>query len=74
MMIKLRLATAHDLPALKRLITQSVRRLSAGYYTSQQIESALIHVFGVDTQLIEDGTYFVAESENEIVGWNPVQV
>ena len=30
--------------------------------------SALSHVFGVDTQLILDGTYFVAEVEKQIAG------
>jgi predicted N-acetyltransferase YhbS len=68
MNIHLRLATRNDIPALKQLIPESVRHLSKGYYSEEQIESALIHMFGVDTQLIEDGTYFVAESEGQIVG------
>jgi len=38
------------------------------YYSGRQIASALAHVFGVDTQLIEDGTYFVAEAEKRIAG------
>jgi GNAT superfamily N-acetyltransferase len=42
--------------------------LGAAYYTPKQIASALSHVFGVDTQLIVDGTYFVAEVEHQIVG------
>jgi predicted N-acetyltransferase YhbS len=68
MAIELRLATAEDIPALRELIPLSVRTLSQGYYTPAQIESALIHVFGVDTQLIADGTYFVAEDAGQIVG------
>lgn len=28
----------------------------------------MIHIFGVDTQLITDGTYYVAEIDNQIVG------
>ena len=64
-----RLATEADLPALRALVPLSVRGLSAGHYTSGQIESALHHVFGVDTQLIADGTYFVAETPaGQIVG------
>jgi GNAT superfamily N-acetyltransferase len=66
--IQLRLATTDDIPALRELIPASVRALSEGYYTPAQIESALTYVFGVDTQLIEDGTYFVAESDAQIVG------
>ena len=51
MTIDLRLATTDDIPALQELIPVSVRALSQGYYTPAQIESAVIHVFGVDTQL-----------------------
>jgi GNAT superfamily N-acetyltransferase len=53
---------------LEALIAASVRGLSIGYYSPEQIESALIHVFGVDSQLIADGTYFVAELDGQIVG------
>jgi GNAT superfamily N-acetyltransferase len=38
-----------------------VRELSAGFYTPAQIEAALVAVFGVDTQLIMDGTYYVID-------------
>ncbi len=62
-MQRLRLATPADVPELGRLIEQSVRALSAGYYTGPQIESALVHVFGPDTQLIADQTYYVIEGE-----------
>jgi GNAT superfamily N-acetyltransferase len=64
----IRLAKMDDLAALEKLIAQSVRLLSVEFYTSEQIESALVHVFGVDTQLIADGTYFVAEAEDQLVG------
>ena len=60
MNVQIRLATADDIPALRTLIRESVMTLSAGHYTSEQIASALSHIFGVDTQLILDGTYFVA--------------
>ena len=62
-MLTLRLATPVDIPGLRDLIEQSVRALSLGYYTSPQIESALRYVFGPDTQLIADRTYYVIESE-----------
>jgi len=68
MAIGFRLATVQDIPSLKQLIPQSVRALSAGYYTAQQIESALVHIFGVDSQLIADRTYFVAIADDQLVG------
>jgi GNAT superfamily N-acetyltransferase len=58
----LRLATEDDIPALHALIEVSVRGLQAGDYTPAQIEGALGTVLGLDTQLIRDRTYFVAES------------
>src|SRR5687768_6961418 len=64
----IRQAGREDIAMLERLIQESVRFLSTGYYTTQQIESALVNLFGVDTQLIEDGTYYVVEVEGRIVG------
>ena len=58
----LRLATDSDIPVLHTLIEASVRGLQAGDYTSAQIEGALGTVLGLDTQLIRDQTYFVAEA------------
>jgi GNAT superfamily N-acetyltransferase len=66
--VNIRLANLADIAALEELIRESVSVLSAEFYTSGQIASALTHVFGVDTQLIVDGTYFVAEIANEIAG------
>ncbi|MGA2650694.1 MAG: GNAT family N-acetyltransferase [Terracidiphilus sp.] len=57
----LRLATEEDVPSLHALIEASVRGLQAGDYTQAQIEGALGTVLGLDTQLIRDKTYFVAE-------------
>lgn len=66
--VNIRLATTADIPELAQLIAESVRRLSLHHYTAAQIESALRNVFGVDTQLILDQTYFVAEIAGQIVG------
>ena len=60
MAFALRVATDADVPALNDLIPLSARALSAGVYTERQIESAITYIFGVDSQLIADGTYFVA--------------
>jgi GNAT superfamily N-acetyltransferase len=66
--IAVRVAKAADLPLLRELIPESVRALSRGYYTAEQIESAIRHVFGVDTQLVADGTYFVAQLGDAVAG------
>lgn len=68
MPISIRPATMNEILALEQLIANSVRALSIGYYTQEQIESALVHVFGIDTQLITDGTYFVAEADGRLAG------
>ena len=62
MQFMIRTAAPGDVPALTRLIENSVRELQAGEYTAAQRESALRHVYGVDSQLIADGTYFVVET------------
>ncbi len=69
----IRKATLVDQDFLKELIAQSIRTLGADVYSSEQIEAALKGAFGVDTQLIQDGTYFVVEQNGTIVacgGWS----
>jgi GNAT superfamily N-acetyltransferase len=64
----LRLASEADVPALEELIPLSVRALQAAYYSTAQMDAALGPVFGVDRQLIRDGTYFVAERDGVLIG------
>ncbi len=59
----IRQAVPADIPALRVLIEGSVRHLQAEHYTSSQLESALETVYGVDSQLIADGTYYIAEAQ-----------
>jgi GNAT superfamily N-acetyltransferase len=69
----LRLAYDSDIPKLEALIGRSVRELQSAYYSTQQMDGALGSVFGVDRQLIHDGTYFVAEQDEAIIacgGWS----
>jgi GNAT superfamily N-acetyltransferase len=76
--IRLREASQADVPRLHEIIEASVRGLQAADYTPRQIEGALRSVYGVDSRLIADGTYFVAETDTpdgelEIVacgGWS----
>lgn len=62
---KLRAATAADIPVLQQLIERSGIGLSAGFYTPEQAQAITREVFGVDTQLVEDGTYFLIEDEDD---------
>jgi N-acetylglutamate synthase-like GNAT family acetyltransferase len=66
--ITLRLATPDDTAALHDLIAASVRGLMEGEYSSAQLEEALGTWLGLDSQLIADKTYFIAEAEGNIVG------
>ncbi|MCC6793357.1 MAG: GNAT family N-acetyltransferase [Thermomicrobiales bacterium] len=67
MSLVVRLATGADIPELRELIPASARGLSDGY-SERQIERALGAVFGVDSQLIADGTFYVAEWDGRIAG------
>jgi GNAT superfamily N-acetyltransferase len=69
----IRVARFDDVPALERLIAASARGLTRPDYTSEQVEAALGTAWGVDTQLIRDSTYFVAEFAGKLVacgGWS----
>jgi len=64
----LRLATREDIPALRELIEWSVRVLQRDDYSPEQLEAALGTVYGVDTQLILDGSYYVVETASAAKG------
>ena len=64
----IRKATLGDRPAIEELIKASARSLSRGDYSERQIEAAVATVFGVDTNLILDETYFVADRSGTLIG------
>jgi GNAT superfamily N-acetyltransferase len=66
--VNIRHATSDDRAAITQLIAASARYLSREHYDEAQIETAIATVFGVDTDLIDDGTYFVVEISGEMVG------
>ena len=69
----LRLARTDDIPALEMLIEESVRTLQTNDYSIAQMDGALGSVFGVDRQLIHDGTYFIVAQDKALVacgGWS----
>jgi len=69
----LRPARFDDIPALESLIKDSARALSRDDYSDAEIEACVTHVFGVDSELVADGTYYVAEADGEPLacgGWS----
>lgn len=66
--MRIRPATRDDIPLLNALITRSARELSRGFYTEAETEAAIRFVFGVDTSLVDDGTYFVVEDGATLLG------
>jgi GNAT superfamily N-acetyltransferase len=66
--VRLRLATLDDIPILSGLISDSARQLSRGFYSDAEAESAIKYVFGVDTALVNDGTYYVANLGDALAG------
>jgi GNAT superfamily N-acetyltransferase len=64
----IRKARLDDKERIKELIAESARELSREYYSHEQIEAAIQTVFGVDTDLILDESYVVAETATQIVG------
>src|SRR5664279_3553459 len=64
----LRKVNLSDRDSLRELIAISAIELSRGYYKPEQVTAALQGAFGVDTSLIDDGTYFVAQAKSEVIG------
>jgi GNAT superfamily N-acetyltransferase len=62
--LTLRPARLADLPAIESLIERSARALSVGYYADSQVAGLVRHVFGADTRLVRDGTYYLLEAED----------
>ena len=65
---EVRKARLEDREAITQLIAESARRLSREHYGDEQIEAAIAFVFGVDSSLIEDETYFVADQDGMLIG------
>lgn len=63
-----RLATLEDVPRLTAVMDAAICELQRGFLEDEQIEASRA-VMGIDTQLIEDGTYFVIEAaDGDIAG------
>jgi GNAT superfamily N-acetyltransferase len=62
-----RSAGLHDIPALKKLMNAAISELLKPFLTADQIEASF-SVMGLDSRLIEDGTYFIIESDGALAG------
>jgi GNAT superfamily N-acetyltransferase len=62
-----RLATLTDLAELRTLMTASIEQFIGALLDPPRVEASF-EMMGLDTQLIEDRTYFVVECEGQIVG------
>lgn len=69
----IRIATVNDIKPLNELIQKSARALSQQDYSNEQIEAAIRYIFGIDTELVDDQTYYAIEEEGEYLacgGWS----
>ena len=69
----IRTATRDDVPAIARVMRASLRELGRAAYSEEQVASSLVYLAVPDAQLIDDGTYFVAVVDDEVVacgGWS----
>lgn len=66
--VAVRHARLRDVPVLQTLIDQAVRGLMHHDYTPRQVDSAARYLFAVETRLIEDRTYYVAEVNGVLIG------
>jgi len=64
----IRKACAGDVDAIERVMRDSLTGIGSRAYDARQIASSLEHVAHLDRELVEDGTYFVAEADGAIVG------
>jgi GNAT superfamily N-acetyltransferase len=62
-----RLATMADVPSLSVVMDAAIAQLQRDVLTPEQIRSSRA-IMGLDTQLVQDGTYFVVESDGEVAG------
>jgi GNAT superfamily N-acetyltransferase len=62
-----RLATRDDLPALTALMELAIGELQKPFLNPAQIASSRT-IMGIDTQLIDDGTYFIVEQDGQLAG------
>ena len=65
--VKIRLATADDLPAMRRVMQRAIDELQSGFLSEEEVVASHA-VMGLDTQLVADGTYFIVEDDDDVAG------
>jgi GNAT superfamily N-acetyltransferase len=60
-------ARRDDLEALRSLVQAAISELQRPFLTEPQIDSSRA-IMGIDTQLIDDGTYYVVEMDGHPIG------
>jgi GNAT superfamily N-acetyltransferase len=66
-MLKLRIATRADMPDMSALMSAAIGQLMGAFLTPEQVIGSH-ETMGIDTQLIDDGTYFAVEEDGVLVG------
>lgn len=64
---RVRIATHDDIPRIRGLMDRSIRQLMTSFLSREEIEASF-EIMGIDTQLIEDGTYFAIDDGAALVG------
>jgi GNAT superfamily N-acetyltransferase len=64
----IRRAEPRDIPAIERVMRESITGISSRTYDAKQVESSLQFIAHLDRELVDDGTYFVVENHGEVVG------
>ncbi|NVJ96956.1 MAG: GNAT family N-acetyltransferase [Alphaproteobacteria bacterium] len=62
-----RAATTDDIPLLKEIMHAAIAKLQTGFLTPKQVQASF-ELMGMDTQLVEDGTYYAIECDGQFVG------
>lgn len=62
-----RIATHHDIPAVSALMERAIESLQHGFLSPKEIAASRLSM-GLDTQLIDDGTYFAIEADGKLAG------
>jgi len=69
----LRVATPADARMVETLMKESAAGLFSRFYRPDQVASGIRYVAHIDPMLLDDGTYYVLESDGELVacgGWS----
>jgi GNAT superfamily N-acetyltransferase len=67
MELRSRLASRSDVPFLEPLVRLATDELQRGFLDAEQIKASHA-IMGIDTQLVDDGTYYIVELRGALAG------